>query len=31
MEHAFPLEAQLKVDVSAGQNWDEMLPIGQDL
>lgn len=27
MENAYPLEAQLKVDVSAGQNWDEMLPI----
>ncbi len=27
MENAYPLESRLKVELSAGQNWDEMLPI----
>ena len=27
MENAYPLESKLKVDVSAGPNWDEMLPV----
>jgi hypothetical protein len=24
MEHAYPLDSKLKVDVAVGQNWDEM-------
>ncbi len=27
MENAYPLDPKLKVDVSAGQNWDEMLAV----
>ncbi len=27
MENAYPLDPKLKVDVSGGQNWDEMLPV----
>jgi DNA polymerase I len=27
MENAYPLDVGLKVDVSAGPNWDEMLPV----
>lgn len=27
MEDAYPLDPKLKVDVSAGQNWDEMMPV----
>ncbi len=27
MENAYPLDPRLKVDVSAGQNWDEMLAV----
>ncbi|MBI4789637.1 MAG: DNA polymerase I [Chloroflexi bacterium] len=27
MENAYPLDPKLKVDVSAGQNWDGMLPV----
>lgn len=27
MENAYPLDVKLKVDVSAGPNWDQMLPV----
>lgn len=27
MENAYPLESRLKVDVSVGQNWDQMKPV----
>lgn len=27
MEHAYPLESKLKVDVAVGQNWDEMTAV----
>ena len=29
MEHAYPLESKLKVDVAVGQNWDEMTAMGK--